>query len=456
MYQCWGDIVKSRTAYSYAILRFRHVWAAGNRVPAKQFRLGVFEGVRVAESLVIALLIAGAVLFLCALCAPLFARLHQPRVVAELCVGILAGLALSQSIDALRLPLSVPFLKSVLYWISEPALLAYMFCLGYETNLARFKDGLVKSSSIAVWAIVVPFGLTWCILALRLPWGIQSTSTVGSLAICGAMAVTAFPVMSRILGELKLLGSRIGIIALSAAAIEDLFSWTLLAVLTSIVGRSAPFPNMWLRAALSAALFFGIVLGRSYLKNQRPKYAAGAVTVGILASAVVLASLLGIDLILLAFATGLLTPRSRWLSTVVQRVQGWAAGLMPLFFLLSGINAASRGLLADLPAIALWTGFASLATGGASYAAARANRFDNQGALMLASLMNCRGVVSLIFLSVGLRYGLITPHTYGVLLVVTLVTTLMSTPLIVLSSRLTGRSISAAAEQVASPALAEA
>ena len=126
-----------------------------------------------------------------------------------------------------------------------------------------------------------------------------------------------------------------------------------------------------------------------------------------------------------------------------------------LFFVLSGMNAASRGLLADLPAIGLWTVWASLAKGGSSYIAARVNRFDKQGALLVASLMNCRGVVSLIFLSVGLRNGLISPHTYGVLLVVALVTTLMSTPLIILSVRLTGRSLVAAAEQVVSPALAE-
>jgi Kef-type K+ transport system membrane component KefB len=386
----------------------------------------------------------------------LFARVHQPRVVAELCVGIVAGLALSQSIDALRLPIAVPYLKSVLYWISEPALLAYMFCLGYETNLARFKDGLVKSSSIAVWAIVVPFALTYCVLAFHMSWGIESgSSAVGNLAICGAMAVTAFPVMSRILAELGLLGSRVGIIALSAAAIEDLFSWTLLAVLTAVAGQSAALPNMWLRAALSALCVLGIAAGRSYLKRRPSTSAAGAVTTGMLAASVVVAFLLGIDLILLAFATGLLVPRTRWLSAGVRRVQGWAAGLMPLFFLLSGMNAAHRGLLADLPAIALWTVLASVATGGASYVAARANHFDKQGAFMVASLMNCRGVVSLIFLSVGLRYGLITPHTYGVLLVVALITTFMSTPLIVLSARLTGRSLVAAAEQVVSPALAE-
>ena len=410
-----------------------------------------------AESLGLALLIAGAILVICALCAPLFARVHQPRVVAELCVGIVAGLVLSQSIDALRIPIAVPYLKSVLYWISEPALLAYMFCLGYETNLARFKDGIVRSSSIAAWAIVVPFGLTYSILALHLPLGIESaSSTAGNLAICGAMAVTAFPVMSRILAELKLLGSRVGIIALSAAAIEDLFSWTLLAVLTAVVGQSTALHNMWLRAALSALCVLGIVAGRSYLKRRPSEFAAGAVTTGMLASSLVLAFLLGIDLILLAFATGLLIPRTRWLSAGVRRVQGWAAGLMPLFFLLSGMNAANRGLLADLPAIALWTVLASVATGGASYVAARANHFDKQGAFMVASLMNCRGVVSLIFLSVGLRYGLITPHTYGVLLVVALITTLMSTPLIVVSARLSGRSLIAAAEQVVSHSLAEA
>jgi Kef-type K+ transport system membrane component KefB len=357
-----------------------------------------------AGAFAIPLIVAAAVLLACALGAPLFARIRQPRVVAELCVGILVGFGLAQGTAALGIPIPLPQVKAVLYWISEPALLAYMFCLGYETNVAHLRDGLARSSSIAASRIVVAFTLTYCLLSLNLAWGIDQASSVGGkLAICGAMAVTAFPVMARILDELKMLGSRVGLTALSAAAVDDLFAWTLLAVLGAIATGSAA----------------------------------------------------GIDPIIVAFAAGLLTPRMPFVSEALRHVQRWATRLMPLFFALAGMNAVIAGWLTALPAIALWTAWATLTTAGASYVSARANQFDRQSSLTIAALMNCRGVVGLIFLSVGLRNGLITQHTYAVLLAVALATTFMTTPIVVLAARLRRGSVTGAAGQPAGALLAE-
>lgn len=391
-----------------------------------------------AGAFAIALIVAAAILLACALGAPLFARIRQPRVVAELCVGILAGFGLAQGAAAFGIPIPMPQVKTVLYWISEPALLAYMFCLGYETNVAHLRDGLARSSSIAVSRIVVAFALTYCLLTLNLAWGIDGASSVGGkLAICGAMAVTAFPVMARILDELKLLASRVGLTALSAAAVDDLFAWTLLAVLGAIATGSAASPHVWLeRAAFSLPCVAAIVLIRSLTRGERRGPVVALASGGTSLLLVVIAMLLGIDPVIVAFAAGLLTPRVVSVSELLRHVQRWSTRLMPLFFALGGMNAIIVGWLAALPVVALWTAWATLITAGASYVAARANRFDGRSSLMIAALMNCRGVVGLIFLSIGLRSGIITQHTYTVLLGVALATTFMTTPIVILTARM--------------------
>ncbi|HEV2741054.1 MAG TPA: cation:proton antiporter [Candidatus Elarobacter sp.] len=410
-----------------------------------------------AGAFTISLIVVAAVLAACAIGAPLFARIRQPRVVAELCVGILAGFGLAQGAAALGIAVPMPQVKAVLYWISEPALLAYMFCLGHATNVAHVRDGLARSSSIAVSRIVVAFTLTYCLLSLNLVWGLdQASSLGGKLAICGAMAVTAFPVMARILDELKMLSSRVGLTALSAAAVDDLFAWTLLAVLGAIATGAGASPNVWLeRALFSLPCVATIVLIRSLTKRERRLPIVALASVGTLLLLVVIAMLLGIDPIIVAFAGGLLAPRIPAVSEPLRHVQRWATRLMPLFFALAGINAIIVGWLTALPAIALWTAWATVTTAGASYISARANQFDRQSSLMIASLMNCRGVVGLIFLSIGLRNGLITQHTYAVLLGVALATTLMTTPIVIFTARLRRGSIASAGGQPVGALLAE-
>ena len=387
------------------------------------------------ESVIAALVVAAVVLLSRDVFAALFARVQQPRVVAELCVGILVGSILSQSIGLLHLAISVAAVKSVLYWVSYPALIAYMFCLGYETDVVRLKEGFAKSSSIAAWAIVVPFALTYCILALHLAWGIDSSSGLGNLTICTVMAVTAFPVMSRILEELDMLASRLGIIALSAAAVDDLVAWTVLVALTAMMNTAGAASSVWARAGLALALALVILGGRYVLNRPLPDWLAGVIAAGMLALGIVVAALIGVDPILFAFAIGLLVQHARWSAAFMQRVRSWATTFMPLFFVLSGMNAGLAGALAAVPAACAWTLWASLTKGGAAFAAARVNGFGNREAFMVGSLMNCKGVVSLVFLSVALRNGLITAQTYTVLLLVALITTMMSKPLIVLAER---------------------
>ncbi len=400
------------------------------------------------ESVLAAIGIAAAILLTRGLFAALFARVHQPGVVAELCVGILVGSFASQALGLTHVTIALPVVKSILYCVSYPALIAFMFCLGYEVDVALLRQGMSRASSIGAWAIIVPFGLTYGLLALRLPWGIDtSSSTLGDLTVCTVIAVTAFPVMSRILEEFKLLGSRLGITALCAAGINDLFAWSLLAVLTALINRSAGSVGWY--AVLSASFVAFIVLDRLASTRRLPSWTGGVTRVAMLAAGTAVAMRIGIDTVLVAYAAGVFLQRFQQLAAFMPRVRWLATALMPLFFVLSGMNATMAGALAAIPAAAAWTVWASLTKGGTSFLAARASGFDTQESCVVGALMNCRGVVSLVFLAVALRNGLITPHTYTVLLIVAVVTTLMTAPIIALAERVGGRRLITAAEQTA-------
>lgn len=390
----------------------------------------------VSGGIAIATLVSAAILLICRICTPLFARVKQPSVVAELCVGIVLGLTAAKWSTALHIEFAMPDLKAVLYWTSEPTLFVYMLFLGYSIDLGRFKAELARSSSIALLALLVPFAIVYALLASHLPLGITAPSSVlGTLAICGAVTVTAMPVMARILDELKLIGTRVGTASISAAAIDDLFSWILLGILSAVVGgRAVQGKGLPTTIAIAGLCLAAIIILRLLLQRYSGARATATIAVATVALSVILARELNIDILLLSFAIGLSIPRIDAISAVVERSQGFVTRLMPLFFVLSGMKAADSGWYLALSAILIWVALATT-KGAMAYVAARATRFDKCSALMVGALMNCRGVVSLIFLSVGLRNGLITEQTYTVLLMVALLTTFMTTPLVLAIQR---------------------
>ncbi|HEV2738187.1 MAG TPA: cation:proton antiporter [Candidatus Elarobacter sp.] len=398
-------------------------------------------------SLAAAAIFVPAVLLCCRLCAPLFAKICQPRVVAEMVLGIAIGGAVAQASGTAGISSAFAHLKPVLHWLSEPALWAYMFCLGFETDLGRLRSGARTALAIAVTALIVPFCATFAIVAFGVPWAAEagSSSPVAAVAVSGAMAVTALPVMFRIVEDLNLLKSRVGMVALTAAAIDDLFSWTVLAILIAVTNRAVTASSMLQFAAVTVLCIAGIAGGRYVLARNaaaavgsRARFATVVLTIAMIVLALLPPALARIDPVLLAFVGGLLVPRAESIKRHIEMLRSCAVALLPLFFVVTGMNAGNITSLA-LPAIAFWTAWACVTKGGSSYLAALANGFGRRRATIVGALMNCRGVASLIFLSVGLRYGLITNATYSVLLVVALITTVIGTPLILLSEGIARR-----------------
>ena len=379
----------------------------------------------------------------------IFARLarkvDQPVVIAEIIAGILLG----PSVLGILMPVWQSRLFpgesiEVIFVLGQVGLVIYMFLAGAEFNLDSMSERPASAISISVSGIVVPFGLgAGLALALRddprlfVP-GV--TKAEAAVFLGAAMSITALPVLTRILKDRGMAGSRLGSLALGAAVIDDAVAWCLLAlVLASLSGDGSS-------AALTfggGVLFVGLMLtvGRWLFRRLASRNDAQSIRGPLLHSvfwllmlSALFTDLIGIHAIFGAFVLGLAMPRG-----LVSRDQERNREpllnylLLPLFFVYSGLNTR-LGLVALEPR--MWTiGLAILliaciGKGLGCWAAARLSGEPNREAMGIGALMNARGLTELILLNIGLERGILQPAMFAMMVVMALVTTLMATPLL--------------------------
>jgi Kef-type K+ transport system membrane component KefB len=260
-----------------------------------------------------------------------------------------------------------------------------------------------------------------------------------------AMSVTAFPVLARILTERRMMRSRVGSIAISCAAVDDITAWCLLALLTAMVrtGEGAPLWFTLGGLAVYVALMVGAV--RPLLARSRA-FRAEKTSTDALTFAVVLALLsawatewLGIHALFGAFFAGAVLPRGEALTRgVVGRLKFVnTVLLLPLFFAFTGLRTSvgllSGGALWLYAALILAVAVAGKLLG--CVASVRASGMSWREALSVGVLMNTRGLVELVILNVGLDLGVITPTLFSMMVLMALVTTFMTSPILDLLSR---------------------
>ncbi len=313
--------------------------------------------------------------------------------------------------------------------------------------------GVAAGSMLVPAVAAVPLGL-W--LAGRH----QAGHTAGFvLFIVAAVAVTAFPVLARIVADTGLARSRVGVIALAAAAVDDVVAWVLLAVALAVSTASAD--TAWQLVLLPLyALVMGLVV-RPLMRRL-----LGMTGVGTLGLALVLGFALlsgaatewmGLHFIFGTFAAGLCLPRDRGTGSdgreidvresLLARITPLATTLLlPTYFVVAGLSVDVRGLdtsnLVELILILL------VAIGGkliGTFAGARLTGIDGHEASMLASLMNTRGLTELVVLTAGLQAGILDQALYTLLVLTALVTTAMTGPLLWLIGRRRSRATRAAA-----------
>ena len=375
----------------------------------------------------------------------LFSQIKQPLVIGE----IVAGVMLGPSLLGLIFPAATAFLFPrevipMLGVLSQIGLIFFMFLIGLELNPRYLKGSLETAILVSHVSILVPFSLG-CLLALLL-FPLMSNAGVSftafSLFLGSAMAITAFPVLARIITENNLQNSRLGTLALTCAAVDDVTAWCLLLVAIAVTRTNSmigALPNI-----LAAGLYiaFMLTIGRGWLRKFIPIYdEAGkltqstlAVIYGLIIISALITELMGIHLIFGAFLLGAVMPKHEGLTReLAAKTEDFVLTfLLPIFFAYSGLRT-QVGLLNSLPLWGLCGLVLLVAISGkyiGTFVAARFSGLSKREASALGWLMNTRGLTELIVLNIGLNLGVITPLLFTMLVIMALVTTFMTSPLL--------------------------
>jgi Kef-type K+ transport system membrane component KefB len=362
--------------------------------------------------------------------------LRQPPVVGEIIAGILAGPTLWHG-SAATLLFSTevrPFLSA----FANLGIVLFMFLVGLELDRVMLRGAGRIAAGTTVGSTLLPFGVG-CLLALYLIRQHPAGNRVGFVVFVGvAFAITAFPVLARIIADERLSRTRIGALALSAAAVCDVVAWGALALVQAAFdhnGRSA----WWVLLAVPyvAAMFFGVrpllarMLGTG-TNARRRAVTFPVVLAGLLLSAAV-TQLIGLHFIFGAFLFGLAMPRNGPLPhrEILRRTQTATTLLLPVYFVVAGLNVdlsvVGPAGLAELVLIVV------VAVAGKFLGAllgARTQGLSWRPAAMLGVLMNTRGLTELVVLGVGLQIGALDRGLYSLMVVMAVVTTAMAGPIL--------------------------
>ncbi len=370
-------------------------------------------------------------------------KLGQPKVIGEIIAGILLGPSLFGMLYPEFSAWIFPF-ESLdnLHFISQLGLMLFMFIIGMELDLKVIRqkadDAIIISHSSIVFPFALGLVLSYFIYASFAPAGIPFLSF--SLFMGVSMSVTAFPVLARIVQERGLNKTRIGTIAITCAAADDITAWTLLAAIIAIVKAGSFVSSIYtLVLALSYVLLM-IYIVRPFLarvgsvsasrdKLSKPIVALFLLTLIISSYAT---ELIGIHALFGAFMAGAIMPdNARLRSILTEKVEDVALILLlPLFFVFTGLRT-QIGLIDD-PHLWAVTGFIVLiAVIGKFVGSALAAKYVGQSwkdSLTIGALMNTRGLMELVILNIGYDLGVLSPQIFAMMVIMALVTTIMTGP----------------------------
>ena len=326
--------------------------------------------------------------------------------------------------------------------MAQLGVVLYMFLIGLELDSDLLRGQVHTTVAISHASIVAPFVLGTT-LALYLYPRVSTNDvpfTSFALFMGIAMSITAFPVLARILSELRMSKSQLGVIALTCAAVDDVTAWCLLALVVGVVQATA---GRALLVTLLTLVFIGVMFAvvrplAAWLVeasgNREPSRGAVAMTIVALLVASLVAEGIGVHAIFGAFLLGAVIPHdSRLARTMTGSLEHLVTILLlPAFFAFAGIRT-EIGLLSEWEAW-LWCGIVILvATAGkvgGTLLAGRATGLRWRDAAGLGVLMNTRGLMQLIVLNVGLDLGVISPTLFTMMVLMALVTTIATTPIL--------------------------
>jgi Kef-type K+ transport system membrane component KefB len=393
------------------------------------------------------------ILAVCSVVGIMAKKIGQPRVVGEMIAGVLIG----PSLLGLLWPASqelifTPESRGVLYVGAQLGVGLYMFLVGLEFNVDYFNSRIRSAASVSIAGMLVPFllGIPLAMWLVKVPGLFASNVTFSQAALFlgASIAITAFPMLARIISERGLSDTPLGTLALAAGAIDDAAAWCVLAIVLATLGMSHPMeifghhigPHY---VAIGGAMIYGaliLTIGRKLLAPLGPRAEKrGGVSTETMAVVLVLFCLaawftdaIGIHAVFGGFLLGIAMPRGVFADDIRKKLAPLTITfLLPMFFIFSGLNTRLDVLVdPSLLLIGVVILLASmLGKGLACWAAARINGEDNPTAMAVGTLMNARGLMELIIINIGLQKGVIGPALFSIFVLMAIITTLMTSPL---------------------------
>ena len=373
----------------------------------------------------------------------IFNKIGQPTVIGE----ILAGIFLGPSLLGMWLPEYSLFLfpqnsLGNLQLLSQIGLVLFMFVIGMELDFKLLKNKAQDAIIISHASIIVPYALgmslAYFIYAEFAPAGVSFTAF--SLFMGIAMSITAFPVLARIIHERNLTKTKLGTIAITCAAADDITAWCILAAVIAIVKAGSFVSSLFTIAFVLGYLFVMIKLVQPFFKKIGEVYSNKesmslnivASIFGILLISSLITEVIGIHALFGAFLAGAIMPPSiNFRKLIIEKVESVSLGLLlPLFFVFTGLRT-QIGLLNNghlwmvcglIIAVAIAGKF------GGSMIAARFVGHKWKNSLSIGVLMNTRGLMELVVLNIVYDLGVLSPEIFAMMVIMALVTTFMTGP----------------------------
>jgi len=370
--------------------------------------------------------------------------LAQPQVVGEMIAGVFLGPSLLGLVfPDLQGAIFPKETRNVLYTGAQLGVGLYMFLVGTTLQLNHFQSKARSAMGVSLAGIAAPFFIAFLItpMLLTVPGlfaaGISQTNATLFMGAC--IALTAFPMLARIINERGLANTALGTLSLTAGAFDDACSWCVLAIVLATFGAGPGVAILAIGGAVLYATFiilFGrrllAPLGRIVERDGEMSVTVLGITLALFCFSAFLMDAIGIHAIFGGFILGAVMPRGLFAAELKKKVEPLAVILLlPMFFTYSGLNTRMDMVNSgSLILIALGILAASVvAKGGACYLAARLAGEDNRTALGIGALMNSRGLMELIIINIGLQKGIIGPALFSMLVLMAIVTTMMASPL---------------------------
>ncbi|WEW56627.1 hypothetical protein PRK78_002075 [Emydomyces testavorans] len=391
---------------------------------------------------------ASIIIIFCRLLHYPLSKIRQPRVISEVIGGILLGPSVMGRIPGFRQAIFPDASLPNLNLVANLGLVLFLFMIGLETNIKTLRSNWKIAVSVSTAGMILPFGLG-CGIAYGLYHNFRGDPSLAPidfgtymLFIGIAMAITAFPVLCRILTELELLNTRVGVIVLSAGVGNDVVGWILLALCVALVNASTGLTALWvLLTCVGFTLFliyavrpiFHWFLKRTGSLHDGPSQSVVALTLLLALAAAFFTQVIGVHAIFGGFLIGIICPHEGGFAIkLTEKIEDIIGALfLPLYFALSGLNTnvglLDSGLVWGYVFAVVSIALTAKVAGG--MLASRLNGLLWRESATIGVLMSCKGLVELIVLNIGLQAKILSARTFTIFIVMALITTFATTPL---------------------------